>query len=480
MSELKAKAIKGVRWTALSAGTVAIGGLLQTILLTRLLDRADFGAMAIVSIALGLSVQLVDMGFSNAIIQDQGTTHKQLSSLYWLNLMMSVIIGSLVWVLAPFVSDFYRIPELTAMLRLVVPAFVLSGLAMQFQALMQKALRFKILAIIEITSFLLGFIVAIWMAWRDFGPFALVGGALTKVAVSTSLLIAFGLRIHRPGFYFSMEAIEPFRAFGLYQVMEKLIGYVAINLDVLLIGRLLSQDLLGTYEVIKRLLIQPWYIINPIVTKVTYPVMAKVQNELPRFKNIALRTIHMVSAVNVPIYIACAIGAGLLVPVLFDARWAAGELPFRWLAIVFLFRAILNPLGSAAVAKKHAGVSLILNSIMFVGLFTAIYLGSSNGLIGILMFLTAFTSLLFIPFYYLIVKPVILATWLDFFKNFIPEIVFALIGFGTSIWIVGQFELIPLIKAIVYLGLGSILYVLPVLYFRRHLLDEIKQMLTRR
>jgi O-antigen/teichoic acid export membrane protein len=277
-----------------------------------------------------------------------------------------------------------------------------------------------------------------------------------------------------------MEAIEPFRAFGLYQVMEKLIGYVAINLDVLLIGRLLSQDLLGTYEVIKRLLIQPWYIINPIVTKVTYPVMAKVQNELPRFKNIALRTIHMVSAVNVPIYIACAIGAGLLVPVLFDARWAAGELPFRWLAIVFLFRAILNPLGSAAVAKKHAGVSLILNSIMFVGLFTAIYLGSSNGLIGILMFLTAFTSLLFIPFYYLIVKPVILATWLDFFKNFIPEIVFALIGFGTSFWIVGQFELIPLIKAIVYLGLGSILYVLPVLYFRRHLLDEIKQMLTRR
>ncbi|MEZ4921037.1 MAG: MOP flippase family protein [Saprospiraceae bacterium] len=480
MSELKAKAIKGVRWTALSAGIVAVGGILQTIILTRLLDRADFGAMAIVSIALGLSVQLVDMGFSNAIIQDQGTSHKQLSSLYWLNVLMSLIIGSLVWISAPFVASFYRIPELTNMLHLIVPAFILSGFAMQFQALMQKDLRFGVLAGIEISSFLAGFCVAVWMAWLDYGPYALVGGALTKVGISTILFIIFGLRIHRPDFRFSWEAIRPYRSFGLYQVMEKLIGYVAINLDVLLIGRLLSQDVLGTYEVIKRLLIQPWYIINPIVTKVTYPVMAQVQKEHARFKNIALRTVHMVAAVNVPIYISCAIGAGLLVPVLFDSRWASGELPFRWLAIVFLIRAVLNPLGSAAMAQKRADISFILNAIMFAGLFGAIYLGSFNGLLGILKFLLLFTSLLFLPFFYLVVKPIVQATWLDFFKNFIPELVFAAAGFGLAFWLASWAALSPIPTAVLYLGLGSILYAIPLLYFRRHLIDELKQMLLRR
>ncbi|MBK8554774.1 MAG: MOP flippase family protein [Lewinellaceae bacterium] len=475
----KDKAIKGVRWTTVSAGTLAAGGLIQTWLLTHLLKPSDFGAMEVVSIALGLSIQLVDMGFSNAIIREQDTTQEQLSSLYWLNVAMSWLMGALVWFLAPAIARFFHINDLDNMLRWIVPAFLLSGLAMQYQAILQKSLLFKRLAIIEVISFVIGFATAIVMAFRDFGAYALVGGALAKTVVSTLSIIWIGRSLHRPKLYFSKAAVAPFMNFGMYQMMEKLIGYIAINLDSILIGRWMGAETLGVYGVMRRLLIQPWYVINPIVTKVTYPVMAKVQKEQARFKNIALRSVHLVAAINIPIYLACAIGAALIIPVFFDARWATGALPFQWLALCFLLRALVNPLGSAALAKGKANVSFYLNIIAFVGIGLAVAIGSQQGLQGILIAMLVFNLLLLLPFYYLILKPLVEASWLDFFKQFHIESFFAILGFGTALAVCSAFQLSGILALVLYGLIGGMVYLYGLFRFRPHLMQEIRQMMTR-
>ena len=479
MSELKTKAIKGVRWTTLSAGTIAVGGIIQIYILTRLLDQGDFGSMAIVNIALGFAVHLVDMGFGNAIIQNQDTTQKQLSSLYWLNLGMSSLVGLAVFLGAPAVADFYEMPELKWMLRMVAPAFLLNGLSMQFQALLQKNLRFQTLALTEIIAFLSGFTIAVIMALNDYGPYALVGGALGKIIISSSGLLIFGMRIHRPGFYFSKSAIAPYWNFGMYQVMERIIGYTALNLDSLLIGKLLGQQTLGVYDVVKRILIQPWFIITPIVTKVTYPILSLVQNEADRFRNIALRTVNMVSLINVPIYISCSLGAFLLVPILFDPRWSSGTLPFQWLALVFMFRTIFSPLGWAALAQKKANISFIMNIILFIGMAVSIWIGSNYGLQGVLTGMLTFSALLIIPFYILMVKPIVRANWVEFLKHFVPEILVSVTGFGVSFLLVGLLGLKGLLAAVFFIGVGSIIYGSLILLYRRHLIIEIRQMLSK-
>ena len=479
MSELKNQALQGVRWTTLSAMVLAIGGLVQVFALTRLLSPSDFGAMALVNIALGLSMQVVDMGFSNAIIQGRNISNGQLNALFWLNTLMGILMAVFLWLLAPFAETLFQIPGLAVLLRWITPAFILGGLAGQTQALFQKDLQFKLLAGIEITAFTSGFFTALFCALWGFGVWSLVAGALIRSLLSSSALLMLGLKRHGLANRTQFDPLGSLLHFGLYQVAERLVGYVTINLDSLLIGRFLGPSVLGIYDVMKRLLIQPWYVINPVITKVTFPVLSKVVAEQERFTNIALRSINLVAVINVPIYVACTIGASFIVGTLFDARWIDGTLPFQWLSVYFLIRALLNPLGVVAMAKGKANISLLINIIVFFGLLVAIMLTHQSGLEAILKGMLVTNILLILPFYWLIVAPYLKIGWITFFQQMMLEMALALLSFGFSYGLATLLEAWPVARLVVFLAVGSVVYGTGLMWTRPHLLQEAKQILQR-
>ena len=481
MSELKQKALRGVRWTTFSAVIAAAGGLIQTFVLPRLLEAQDFALMAIVNVALGLSTQLVDMGFSNAILRERTPQKAQLNSFYWMNTGLGLLLAGLIWFGAPAIASFF--PKLDAgkmvnLLRWMSPAFAIIGLTMQYQTLLQKALRFKALAVIESLAFLAGFCATIALAYRGFGAWSLVCGTLVKVSLSALGLIGSGFRAHKPALHFSWFDIQPVWRFGALQSMEKIVAYTAINLDTLLVARLFSPGVSGAYEVSKRLLIQPWYVINPIVTKVMYPVMAQVHNDLPRFRNIALRAIQLVALLNTPIYIACAIGAGFIVPTLFGAKWDAAIEPFRWLAVAYLVRSVLNPLGSVILAKGRGLLALNFQAGTFMTLLAAITVGAFYGLTGMLFALCAFNLLLIIPCHYFIAKPLLGTRILDLWDQVKVELMVAVVAFFIGYLVVKTWE-IGWISLGTYLALGSSLYLCGLIRFRPYLMEDLRQMLPK-
>ena len=109
---LKDKTIKGVKWTTFSSVFTAILQIIQLSILARLLNPSDFGLMAIVMVVIGFSNMFIDMGLSNAIIYKQNVTDNQLTSLYWVNVAIGVILFFIILIISPFIAVFYESPQL--------------------------------------------------------------------------------------------------------------------------------------------------------------------------------------------------------------------------------------------------------------------------------------------------------------------------------------------------------------------------------
>jgi O-antigen/teichoic acid export membrane protein len=147
---LKEQAISGVKWTTVSTISLAAGQLLKISVLTRFLDKSDFGLIAIVVFVLGFTNLFVDMGLSVAILHKQNISKNQYASLYWFNFMISGLIFFIVWLIAPVIAGFYKQPELNNLIPLMASTILFAAFGRQFNVIEQKKLNFKFISLVNI------------------------------------------------------------------------------------------------------------------------------------------------------------------------------------------------------------------------------------------------------------------------------------------------------------------------------------------
>ena len=425
---LKQKALNGVKWTSLSSIIIAILQLAQVSILARYLSPSDFGLMAIVSVVIGFSALFMDMGISSAIIHKQDISHKQLSSLYWLNIFAGSVLFFIVYFSSSMISQYYNEIQIIPLIQLLALTFFISAIGNQYRILNQKYLRFNRLAKVEIASASTAFFVAVICALNGYGVYSLVYATLTSVSISNLIFMLQGLREHKPSFLYKHSEIKSLISFGLFQMGERSINYFNSQFDVILIGKLLGTEALGIYSVAKTLVMKPAQIINPIITKVTFPIMSIVQNDKKQLKNIYLKTINYLCSVNFPIYIAIAILAEPLVLFLFGDKWVESIVILQILSAYFMFRSIGNPVGSLQLAKGRADLGFYWNlGVVFI-VPLAIYLGSFYGLVGIAISLLILQFLLNFPNWYFMVKPLCGAGFKEYFKEILMPFLVASIA----------------------------------------------------
>ncbi|MCD5406439.1 MAG: MOP flippase family protein [Desulfotomaculum sp.] len=200
----------------------------------------------------------------------------------------------------------------------------------------------------------MGVITAISTALIGQGVFALVWGALANAAARTLFLLVVGLKNWRPAWRFKISDIRSFVSFGLYQLGERTINFLNSKLDTILIGSLLGAQALGFYTLAWNLIIQPLQKLNPIITRVAFPVFAKLQDDNARLKRGYMSTLNILSAMNFPYFFGLAVVAPLLVPVVFGMQWLPSILLMQILCVVGLLRSTGNPIGSLLLAKGRA------------------------------------------------------------------------------------------------------------------------------
>lgn len=425
---LKKQAISGVKWTTISTVLNNALQLLQLAILARFLNPKDFGLMAIVMIVVGFVSAFADLGISNAIIHRQIITKNELSSLYWLNVITGFVMFIITSAISPFISKIYGEPELTKLIILLSSTFIIQSFSQQFLMLLQKELRFKEIARIEIVNKLFSFIVSVYLAYLGYGVYSLVYGSLMASLVMSLQFLPIGLSEYRPTLRFKINEIKSFFSFGAYQMGERTVNYFNYQIDTILIGKLIGMEGLGIYNIAKQIVMKPAMVFNPIVARVTFPAMVRVQDDIPVLKNAYLKAIRYLSSINFPVYAFIFVFANEIVNILFGPKWQDAVIIIQILSIWAAWRSTGNPIGSLLLARGRADLGFWWNVVIFFYVPLAVWIFSRWGLIGIAVGLNIILATLVYPGWKILTNPLCGAGFWEYHKEILKPAGIAILG----------------------------------------------------
>jgi O-antigen/teichoic acid export membrane protein len=447
--------------------------VVQTAILARILAPSDFGLMAIAGSVMAVYWLFADLGVSQAIIHYDEVPMEALAALYWLNLAVGFVLMCVLAASAPLVGLLYKAPGLVPLLLLGSLVFPLSAAGQQHRVVAQKELRFSALARNELASNLAGFSAAVVIALLGGGVYALIAGVLVTAATS-SVLAWWRLSLGPPPpLSLHFGAAAPYLRFGTFLLAEKLANTLYRQVDVFVAGLIARPSQLGLYSVPRDLSLRFALLVNPVVTRVAFPVMARSKHDRDLLKNIYLNVLRATSSVNFPIYLAMAVFSNELVAVVYGSRFHGAGAYLRILAIWGLLRSIGNPVGSLLYAVGMTKRSMVWN-IGMLCLLPVVYYGSAKryGLEGMAYSLIAAQLALLIPGWWLLVRPSCGARLTEFLSQLLVPISLSAISGLAAALVAGRVAEAPW-RLFAGIGAGSVTYLALSYRFNRPWLDSM-------
>ena len=309
--------------------------------LARMLDPQDFGLVAMTAAVTGMFQLFTTAGLSSATVQSDTITDEQISTLFWINLLVGTILGLLCAATAPALVKFYHEPRLFWLTVVTGTGFVLSALAVQHSALLERQLRYTTLAIIELLSQLASVVAAIGMALGGLGYWAILG--MTLVSTAVYAVCVWGATGWIPGPPRRTAGVRGMLSFGGILTLNNLVIYVAYNFDKLLIGRYWGVHALGIYERGYRLVNLPTSELNAAIGGVAFSGLSRIQNDPARLRSYFLKGYTLVLSMTLPITIFCAVFVDDIIGFLLGPKWKDVAVIFRLLTPTILIFGIINP-----------------------------------------------------------------------------------------------------------------------------------------
>lgn len=480
---LKQKAINGAKWSAISS-VMTIGlGLLQLALLARIIDPKEFGLLTISLVILSLVDTLSDFGLSNSIIQRKDMTETELSTLYWLNIIIGAIVFAVVYGSSDYISALFHQPQLSELIQALSTAFIIIPQGQQFRALLQKDLAFTQIGHTEVLAALAGFAVTLASALISPSALCAIWGYLTMVSVRMLLFCYYGRSIYRPKFVFQLKSVNSNLRYGSYLTADSLINQLSMNMPTMLLTRLLGAIAIGGYNLAYNLAVMPPTKINPILTRVLFPAFAQMQDDRPRLRHNFYKMLSIMSLLNFVALLGMVGVAENLVLVVFGERWMFVVPVLQVLCIAGMMRAINNPVGALVMAKGAVDISSKLNAFRLLLSVPFIWLGATwGGLMGATIGFTALQILTVFMNYFVLVRPIVGASGKAYFASQWMPLRIALPTLWVSYALNYAFEnILPAsVTLTVQIAAGALVWGLMILSSRHPLLLELKEIVQRK
>lgn len=340
MTALKDKVVSGIKWSAISqAGRQGIQ-LFSTIILANLLSPSDFGLVGMAMVVIGFINIFKDLGTAAAAIQHKELSDALLSSIFWVNAGFGTLAMIILFLIAPLAGLFYRESQVVAVLQVLSTSFLVSGLGILHQALLERSLSFSILAKLETASVFVGAIVGIGLAFAGAGVWSLVFQSLTTAVLSTGLLWLSSS--WRPQWVFRWSEVKTISRFSLNLTGYSIFNYFARNADYVLIGRYLGAQDLGYYTLAYRILLFPLQNISAVVGRVMYPTLSTVQDDNRRFASAYLAVIRTIALITFPLMMGLLVLAEPFVLTFFGEGWR----PVILLIMIFAPVGLIQSIGA--------------------------------------------------------------------------------------------------------------------------------------
>jgi O-antigen/teichoic acid export membrane protein len=358
---LRQKAIKGVVWSGIQSwGTQAIAFIVFFVL-ARLLAPEAFGLVALAGVFLAFVQLFIDQGLSIAIVQRQELEPEHLDSAFWTNLGISLLLTLFGIAVASIVADLFKEPQLTPILRWLSLSFLLSGFKSVQQAIFQRQLAFKALAIRSLVAVVAGGVIGVVMAFLGFGVWSLVGKQLVKELVG--VVVLWGASDWRPGFNVSVRHFKELFSFGMNLLGIRILEFFNVRADDFLIGYFLGPVALGYYTIAYKLLQIMLQLLTLVTVQVVLPTFSRLQQEPERMRRGFYQVTQLTSLISFPIFLGMATLAPQLVPVLFGKQWEPSIPVMQVLAFVGILISVEHFISPVIMAMGKPSWKLVLTFI---------------------------------------------------------------------------------------------------------------------
>lgn len=371
---------RGARWAAISQAGRQLILLSSTILLTRLVGPDNLGLLSMALTVTGFLELFKDLGTGAAIVQRREHEPGLLASIFWLNLAMGSLCAAAILIGAPLAAAVFREPDLTLVLQALSVGFLISSLSIVHLALLQRAIAFHALALIEIGSAGLGAIVGIGMGMAGFGIWSLVAQSLTAVGAAT--ILAWVMQPWRPRLQIARGALVRIRGFSSGLVGFNLVNYFIRNADNALVGRYLGATSLGYYSLAYRLMLIPQQNLAMVGNRVMFPLLARLDDD-EQFRRAYLRLCRMVALLATPVFVAMFGLAEPLVELLFGIEWMPVVPLLLILAPVGLLQSLSGTVGLIYQARGHTDWMLRWGLGAGLATLIAFVIGLRWGILGV-------------------------------------------------------------------------------------------------
>lgn len=426
-----------------------------SIILARLLLPEDFGLLGMAMVFSGIAASFVDFGFGNAVIQKQRVSRVQLSTIFWINMLMALILGLIMFATAPLVASYFEMPKLKAITQIMSLTFLVKGLSTLQGALFKKKLDFKTPFKIEIVSGVMSGALGIYLAYTGFGVYSLIYSEILGWTIATILMWSFST--WKPAFLFNLNEVKELWNFGYKYSLSIFIDSFFNRLDTIVIGKIFSASTLGLFykaQSLNKMVVQ--YAFNSF-SGVLFPSLARLAQDKVKLKEVTIRILHIVCFTTFLFSGLMFINAESIIVILFTEKWMGSVPIFKILGLfsfIFTIPSVLNaPILSTGNSGAILKIEIVKKILYLLAIPLAIYYGLYAYIIG-----TIVAAILGMLLNLFIVENIIRYKMTEFFKLFlsyaIPFFIFMAIDF-----LIPSFEINHFIQLVSKSSLFLILYI---------------------
>lgn len=355
-------ALRGSFWTYAAFFSGRLLTFITTIILARILGREDFGIAAYALVVINFLDVLNEFGVGPALIYHRKLP-RSADTAFWISIITSTSLFILTWFAAPLIGVFFDDPRAVGVTRALALTFPLSAISTIHDSLMRKDLSFKKRFIPLFIQSVSKGSVSIVLALTGFGAWSLIFGQVAGTAIG---VIAFWwVYPWRPSFHFARDIAGKLLSYGSSTVLLNLLTALVLNIDYLLVGRFLGPAALGVYMLAFRipqlLIIQ---ICDPI-SKVVFPMYAKMQDDPEAMHKAFLTTLRYVSLVTIPVGSVIAALAGPFVLFIYGQEWVQA---ITVMQAITVYAVMLSLTYNAGDVYKAQGRMMLMTKISLLRL----------------------------------------------------------------------------------------------------------------
>lgn len=277
---LKDKTVKGTFWSGIDNVAQFTVSFVVSIVLARLLSPDDYGLIGIIAIFTAVCTTLINGGFTTALIRKKDATDDDYNTAFIVNLTMSLLLYAIIYLLSPYIADFFHRQELIALTQVSSLGVIIGALGLVQQTRLTKRIDFKTQTKITIAASFSSGIVGIGMAFWEFGVWSLVAQSLTSQILRTILLWVANRWV--PQLRFSSESFHELFGFGWKMMASSLLDTVWKELYQVVVGKFYSPATLGQYTRAKGFSQLFSSNLTTVIQRVTYPVLSNIQDDKRR------------------------------------------------------------------------------------------------------------------------------------------------------------------------------------------------------